>query len=386
MDFLSDDGHILIYGETSSGKTTLSKKICEYLNVNQIYVYTTVNKCYSDMKNIKIFNDFNNIKEIKNDIISLIDNNADNKFIIVFDDFNHQINTSTNPEYNELFTKFRHYNTRIICLSHTIKAVGRTVRQNCRYIFISAIINNNETIKDLSIQYYNSNHRELENILKKAREYINYNYIFIDKRLNTAEIMNANDIKIIEYDKIIPVNINTAIAAIHTPETVNYMGTGTGLDNKNETNFSKKSQRDFLDNSKNNITVNNTISSSQLIQNKKDQYDIKIMTIKMENELKMEEKKEKIKCILLNPNRTSMDVTYIINTLPLFAKIPIEVTKDNYLEYGELFLLKHYDIETKLFSNNITKLDNVLNCITTISSSGDTITDMIKTIYNNIKI
>ena len=157
---INEPGHLLLYGETNSGKTTFAIKICEYLKPTKIFIYTGMPKCFKNkFKNADIFEDFDNIKEIKKYIV---DNHEDKDYIILFDDFNDKINTQTNSEYIELFTKYRHYNTRIINLGHNVKMVGRTIRTNCRYIYIFSTINNNETIKDLAIQYFESNNKELE--------------------------------------------------------------------------------------------------------------------------------------------------------------------------------------------------------------------------------
>mgnify|MGYP001596797598 CR=1 FL=1 len=350
---IEDFGHILIYGETGSGKTTLAQKICNYLGCNKIYVFTTIKKCYKNVSQENVFENFDNIKEIKKYII---DNHEKMNFIILFDDFNNAINTSTNSDYNELFTKFRHYNTRIINLSHTVKAVGKTVRQNCRYIFISSSMNNNETIKDLSIQYYNSNNRELVQLLKKARNEDIYNVIFIDKRNNSIEIMNANEFKIKEVEVVNTIPEKSTLA--DNAENVNYVG----LPNVNtQLNFQKKAERDFMDNSKNNITYNNTMTSKQLIQTKKEQFEVKIMSMKMEQEFNREEKKERLKNNLLNPNRTKLDITNIIRELQFFAKVSIDVDDENYLKYGELFLKKNYDMDVELFENKKNSLDKAID-------------------------
>jgi len=345
---LDDFGHVLIYGETGGGKSTIATKICNYLNPTKIFIYTGVSKCYKHkFNNSEIFEDFDNIKDIKKYII---DTHEKNNFIILFDDFNDKINTQTNSDYIELFTKFRHYNTRIINLAHSVKAIGKSVRLNCRYIYIFSTINNNETIKDLALQYFDSNNKELEKILKKARTDNIYNVIYIDRRIGSYEIINANDIKTSNVNVLANIPDNSTILV--KPENCNYMGCKIqSLDETSQLNeyntantsgigvlnFQKKADNDFIDNSNNKITYNNTISSNQLIQTKKDQYEMKILSLHLEHKYSVEQKKEHLKNNLLNPNRSEIDIINIIKDLKYFAKVSIDVDRDNYLEYGMLF-------------------------------------------------
>lgn len=363
---LEDFGHVLIYGETGGGKTTIATKICDYLNPTKIYIYTGVSKCYKHkFKNSEIFEDFDNIKDIKKYII---DTHEKNNFIILFDDFNDKINTQTNSEYIELFTKFRHYNTRIINLAHSVKAIGRSVRLNCRYIYIFSTINNNETIKDLAVQYFDSNNKELEKILKQARNDNIYNVIYLDRRIGSYEIINADDIKTSNVDVLSNTPENSSI--LDKPEECNYMGCKLNESNTvGVLNFQKKADKDFIDNSNNKITYNNTISSHQLIQSKKDQYEVKIMSLHLEHKYSVEEKKERLKNNLLNPNRSEIDIINIIKDLKYFAKVSIDVDKSNYLDYGMLFLKKNYDIDVELFENKKNSIDTVLDVYQSFQSS-----------------
>lgn len=368
---LNDLAHVLIYGETNSGKTTIATKICDYLNPTKIYIYTGVSKCYKHkFKNSEIFEDFDNIKDIKKYII---DTHEKNNFIILFDDFNDKINTQTNSEYIELFTKFRHYNTRIINLAHSVKAIGRSVRLNCRYIYIFSTINNNETIKDLAVQYFDSNNKELEKILKQARNDNFYNVIYLDRRIGSYEIINADDIKTSNVDVLSNIPENSSI--LDKPEECNYMGCKLNESNTANAsgvgvlNFQKKADKDFIDNSNNKITYNNTISSNQLIQSKKDQYEVKIMALHLEHKYSVEEKKERLKNNLLNPNRSEIDIINIIKDLKYFAKVSIDVDKSNYLDYGMLFLKKNYEIDVELYENKKNSIDTVLDVYQSFQSS-----------------
>ena len=123
-----------------------------------------------------------------------------------------------------------------------------------------------------------------------------------------------------------------------------------------------------MDNSKNNITYNNTMTSNQLIQTKKEQFEVKIMSMKMEHEFNKEEKKERLKNNLLNPNRSKADISNIIRDLQYFAKVPIDVDKSNYLEYGQLFLLKNYDIEVELFESEKNNFDTTIDLYKSVNT------------------
>ena len=373
---LEEQGHLILYGETGSGKTTIATKICNYLNPTKIFIYTGVSKCYKNIfTNSEIFENFDNIKEIKKYIV---DNHENNAYIVLFDDFNDKINTQTNTDYIELFTKYRHYNTRVINLAHNVKAIGRTIRTNCRYIYIFSTINNNETIKDLAVQYFESNNKELEKILKQARCENIYNVIYIDRRSGSFEIINANDIIVKDVNVVTTLPVNSSI--LNKPEDANYMGLPPMQNNVNaQLNFQKKSDKDFIDNSNNKITYNNTITSNQLIQTKKDQYEVKILNLQLEHNFTIEEKKERLKNNLINPNRSEIDKMNIIRDLKYFAKIPVDIDSDNYLEYGMLFLQKNFDIDVELFENKKNNIDFALDMYQSVNSSPlDMVTSIVR--------
>jgi hypothetical protein len=380
---LEELGHVLVYGETCSGKTTIATKICNYINPTKIFVYTGVLKCYKRVfEESEVYDNFENIKEIKKYIM---DNHEHNNYIILFDDFNDKINTQTNTDYIELFTKYRHYNTRIINLAHSVKAIGRTIRTNCRYIYIFSTISNNETIKDLAVQYFESNNRELEKILKQARSDNVYNVIYIDRRNGSYEIMNANDIVIREID--IAVNMPNKSSIMNRPEESNYMGVPVvqeavpvvQANNNAQLNFQKKAEKDFIDNSNNKITYNSTITSNQLIQTKRDQHEVKILNLHLEHKYSVEEKREKLKNNLINPNRSEIEKMNIIKDLKYFAKIPVKIDEDNYLEYGMLFLKKNFDINIELYENKKNNIDLALDIYRSVNANPlDMVTSLVR--------
>ena len=126
---------------------------------------------------------------------------------------------------------------------------------------------------------------------------------------------------------------------LNAPEDANFMGMPP-MQNNAQLNFQKKADKDFIDNSNNKITYNSTITSNQLIQTKKDQYEVKMLNLILEHKFTIEEKKERLKNNLINPNRSEIDKTNIIRDLKYFAKIPVDIDEDNYLLYGMLFLQK----------------------------------------------
>ena len=141
-----EQGHILVYGQTMSGKTFFTKHILDVLKPDNIYVFTTTND-WTDYNN---YHNFNRISTILNEI-----EYSEGSNIIVFDDFNDQINTSTDKHYIELFTRGRHKNIRVINLAHNSKAIGPTVRANTRYVFMMSTINLEESNELAKIFYKN---------------------------------------------------------------------------------------------------------------------------------------------------------------------------------------------------------------------------------------
>ena len=96
---------------------------------------------------------------------------------------------------------------------------------------------------------------------------------------------------------------------------------------------------------------------------------MKIMSLQLEHKYSIEEKKERLKNNLLNPNRSEIDIINIIKDLKYFAKVSIDVDKSNYLDYGMLFLKKNYDIDVELYENKKNSIDTVLDVYQSLQSS-----------------
>lgn len=341
-DILKNLAHILVIGETQSGKTLLVKYIITKLSPSNLYVFTTNTDEYKNYTK-NIYSNFNVIKQIKEDIQR---SSSPSMKLIVFDDFNNEINTKVDKEYTELFTRFRHFNTYIINISHSVKSVGNIVRNNCRYIFIMSSFNNNESIKELAVQYFNSENYKLKKLLNDAFADNPYNTIFIDRFARKANIFRAPQ----RVDNIITPPEGSNL--LNSPEDTNYISPVLSGSSVN-LNLSKQMNagRDVTDYSRNQYHIDNRLSSNQLFQQKLEQHKIKMEMLYQDSEYQREKNKILLKDMLLNSNRTIYDKYQIIKLLKQFATKPLPIDLKNYLEFGQAFLEVHFNMTCQLYEN-----------------------------------
>jgi hypothetical protein len=183
MEVFENFGHVLVYGKTNSGKTMFTKYIVDWMHRNgkceKLYVFRPERLTGEDWDgdytpgfDHETLHDFdNNIKRIRDE--------PGNK-IVVFDDYNKEINTCKNKDYINLFTDGRKDKIRVINLVHSYTAIAPIAKKNCEYCVIMAATHDRDEIKSLSSTYY-SDWVVLYKYISAARQENRYNAIIISQ-------------------------------------------------------------------------------------------------------------------------------------------------------------------------------------------------------------
>ena len=195
MQKLEEFGHIIVYGQTNSGKTTFAKYILYYFAkknlINKIYIFRPERLMGEDWDPPKFPNLSlrrlidENLLEVET--LSNFDENikrirdAPGNKLVVFDDYNNEINTSSNKDYKSLFTDGRKDKIRVINLVHSYTAITPIAKKNCQYCVIMAMTSDKEEIKNLASTYFNNNWILLFKYLNEVRMQDKHNAIIIDK-------------------------------------------------------------------------------------------------------------------------------------------------------------------------------------------------------------
>tara|TARA_R110002153_G_scaffold274345_1_gene448989 strand:+ start:4704 stop:6029 length:1326 start_codon:yes stop_codon:yes gene_type:complete len=196
LDRLSP-GHVAIYGPTESGKTQYAMKLIkEVIRPDHIVVFlgsedrTWANamggeiECHGKLKPLEFDPVIAKVRQQ-----ATARNATGRATIVVFDDYNTDINSTNSASYNQLFTAGRHCGIRIINMSQTAKGIGKDARGNVRYFF-SLHMSNMEYVKDLA-GFINIPYAEMQtqyNSIQGSR-----NVIVFDSKLRAIGLDNANN-------------------------------------------------------------------------------------------------------------------------------------------------------------------------------------------------
>lgn len=381
---ISDVGHIIIYGPTYSGKTYFCKYLIEQLNPENIYVFTSTPRAW---KGYELYDDFDgNINKILTDSQYSFDNQDSERCnqIVVFDDYNDQINTTTNKKYKELFTGGRHKGIRVINLAQQSKAIGPTPRDNAKYVYTMALTSADE-IKSIADTFFNKERFQFKKLIAKAHETNIYSCVEINVQTRQTQILTAPEKKksnIPKYDgnEIIPVKPQLSTRAeynitkgINLPQdSVLSMDPSDAIDNRvvsydqiqYETRQGENSQfgnkyanGNMIDNSNNNFNIDYQIKNQQLketniINNQNRVYSntvnnkIELENLKHKQEVKKFEYIDKTLDLLNTPEfqLTGDDKDFIAKVFNYTLK-PTKKNFDryNYSPVGVKVFLKKYD-------------------------------------------
>lgn len=374
-------GHFLIYGETNSGKTVLTKHIIEIVNPKKIWIfvprdmYDEDNLGTDDWKShtldgreVKVFCEWSKelVEEIKESSKqdkkeTIPGTESSQRYnMIIFDDFNNEINTHTNTDYKDLFTRGRHNNLRIANLVHNTTAIGPIARKNCRFnLIMSATIDRNE-LKELSKVCYNGPENVFMNSLNQIRQKNKYSAMMIDKQDTRIASIAGNYAAIKEkdarvdacvaaaqngdvddVDNIVNNEVEVALPAgsslLESPGNAAYDGIGDpfGGDNTNAqyinpamggNSFGSIGQKNilnngqFADNSKNVYNTQYKVNQQQMLDTQMVNHNQRMlqMKLKMKEDLAM----RKFKCweLVNQEGATLGEMSYVLETVNMMLR------------------------------------------------------------------
>lgn len=165
METFQEFGHCLFIGPTNSGKTYLSQYLLAEMKPDKVWVFKDM--ATRDWRE-PIFNATDKFKDTIPDILKHAADFPDQNRIVIFDDFNHKIDTIRDKDYGALFTRGRHMNVRVFNMLHSPKAVGPLARNNSRFIFIMAAVQDVNAIRALAMMFMADKYDELHGALEQA--------------------------------------------------------------------------------------------------------------------------------------------------------------------------------------------------------------------------
>jgi hypothetical protein len=335
--------HMIVFGETFSGKTYYTKHILNVLDPppEKIYVFTGSPHEWDDPK-YKVYKDNfdENAKAVVTECSVVMDEYRKNPnfesycpHVVIFDDFNEEINTKTNETYKSLYTRGRHYGIRVINLAHQSKAIGPLARANARYIFILSSTSEAE-LENLSELFYGRSHLHLKKIVSEAYTANKYNCVVLDKRTKKYAVDKAPAVskitRCVDSDSETDIEIDVQLpqnAALMNPVNATYYGVGNpypqGLQNHGPQNSGSqitnhiggKTAHNMYDNSTNNFNVNHNIKMNQLVETNNTHNEIKLQNLKFEAKLKLREDVFIVGEIINKPFKTLAEKEKLIKTM-----------------------------------------------------------------------
>lgn len=356
-------GHIIVFGDSYSGKTYFTKHFIKSLNPKKVFAFageqyqwdqpeydvqkddfeTSANKiiteCSQHMTNLR--------EEAKNNNQEL---EASTPFVLVFDDFNEEINTKSNELYKQLYTRGRHHGIRIINIAHHSKAIGPAARANAKYIFMMCSMADDE-IKAIADMFFGKDHLRLMSAAKKALSESKYNVLMIDRVKKTIHIDKAPDKSLMlkQSDDIIPVIprhqslevVPNDMATIsQMPGDIHYNRIGGGMQ------LGNKSAQYMYDNSKNQFNVDYTIKNEQKITSNHTNNKIKFENIKVENTINLYQNMHDVADIVRKPWHSPEEIKKIVYVLNRTLRADPPYTIHDYKEGIRPFLKQYFNDDT----------------------------------------
>ena len=346
-----DFGHIIVYGDTNSGKTYYTKYLIKDIRPKKTYVFAGVMDQWLDIKTAGLYDTFDNIKEIveyckenKNKV------KRENKFIIVFDDFNKRINTQTNQDYLNLFTEGRHSGIRVINLAHHVQDIGPVVRNNARYIVFTKMPT--DELKRIADLFYDGKYQE---IVKAQHNTKQYTVCVLDKRnkelqtdlaCNTSdsEVLHVKDLEVLQVEDSLYTSMPERAPLNISPIKHEIFTGNRGVNN------TKNAGRDFLDNS-NNI-FNTAIKNEDKIMAVNNNHIINITKIRNEYECQRVKDSEETRYLIRKAWHTDAEIRKIIHTLNNELKPTRLFNINNYKDGCILFMHKFGECYTPPTGND----------------------------------
>jgi hypothetical protein len=378
-------GHFIIFGPTYSGKTHYAKHLITQLAPTKVFVFAGepyqwaepgfhVQDEAFEIAAVKIFEECSEYMKAnrgKPDCAAC-------PFLVIFDDYNEEINTSHNENYKKLYTKGRHSGIRVINMAHFTRAIGPVARTNVRYISFMCTTPDDE-VKLIADAWFDKDYFSLKRKVKTCLQSSRYNVLVIDritKSVNvskapaplptpsTAVTVPSNDNNV--QDRIAKnmqtlMNMPTSFrehsatkevtvpdnASIFTnPESllVDNIGSGPSVGDTNvggTLNVGNKSAHNMLDQSNNVFNIDHRIKMDQRVESNNINNQMKMQNVKVNNTITLYQHVHDTRDLIYKPFKTQEEITKIIYVLNRTLRPNIKYTVRDYKEGIPIFL-KHY--------------------------------------------
>lgn len=332
---LETPGHICVYGGTHTGKTYFIKYLInKYIQAGhytkeQVHIFTT-NAYQWEREYSKVYTEWSDIKEIKDDVI------RDRKGLIIFDDFNEQVNTSTNPEYNALFTRGRHLGIRIMTVAHKPTSIGKDARESLLYA-ITGFSSNLQYIQELARYYYMNQQGKLREMIVELSQKGKYSMLVINKRTGHTFVDKA------------PSNCGDS-------ELSPSFGNNVSNPNNNQ-QFGNNKTIYGVDSSQNltNYNIDNKVDQHQQILQHQTNNKIRQMNYHFDRKMRLLKEKDECYDLCLKAYKSSEDIKRQIFLLNQFCQVSC-VAHHNLEAYSKAFM-NHYFPDVR-YSTDFKKLSN----------------------------
>jgi hypothetical protein len=171
-----DTGHVCVIGKTQSGKTYFIKDMLKdfidkgEVKPEHIVIFCDKNSKYQWCNSFSYCTDFSNDTLVKFERdVNKCKANGDN-VIVVFDDFNNNVNTQANKHFHKIFTLGRHLGIRVIATAHTPASIGKIPRNMFNYVVLFISPREKEQLDDIAHIYYGGSTNELRKIVKDRKD------------------------------------------------------------------------------------------------------------------------------------------------------------------------------------------------------------------------
>ena len=339
---LESPGHICLYGGTNTGKTYFMKYLTnKYLEakkyaMDDVYVFTTNAYQWEDYKNV--YEEWEKLKEVKNKILK-----TTKKGLILLDDFNNNVDTIHDKQYNDLFTRGRHMGIRVITVAHKPTSIGKDARESLLYA-ITGFSSNVEYISELSKYYFSNQSGLLIKLLKEGQQKGRYTMIVINKQTGetiTDKAVLENNEKI----EAVPAAQNgiTAQSFVNTKSCVN----------DNSTNMT-------------NYNINNQIAIKQRYEDNRVNNDLRKINYEAQKDLETYKQKDECYDLCMKWNKDENDITRLVFLLNKLCSVSC-VRFSNIEKWCKAFMNHNFPEVSYNDKSTFKKIGNNYSIISNIS-------------------
>lgn len=348
---LNANGHICIYGGTSTGKTVFMKYLIDkYINAgkyndDEIYIFSTSTYQWDGYKNV--CTEWGDLKEVKNKVLK----STNKRGLVVLDDFNDIIDTVHDKRYIELFTRGRHIGIRVMTVAHKPTSIGKDARESLLYA-ITGFSSNIDYINELSKYFYGNQNNKLQQLLREGNRKGPYTMLIINKRTEQTFTDKAP----YSVDSINTDTQNTPYDSNNYSDTPNSINAGV-----------QNTKNCVYDQSKNmtNYNINNKIEINQMFQRNEANNRLKEINYQHNKKMRLLREKEECYSLCLKTIKKEEDIMRQIDLLNQFCQVSC-VNRFNLENYSTSFM-NHYYPEVNYRESTIKKIGNNYGLIKSIN-------------------